>query len=645
MDRFIGLEKRVATLGNHLQKFIHIIKRHRYTLISDMERSGKLLQSHLWHSSFSVTEDMKTVSTLTDNLNRNVKNLSCYYALQYLHTIFRNIDIMTLGLVSGKTPIEVYNQFLLQFGQDYRTLTQAYMQNLIDLYLAGNKFPEFIICSVGTRTDQDDLDLGIITEGEEDLSHLNYALQKITQDMLVYATPLHLHLSEHVGQRTYTTTIREYSELLKTQFRDVVIISEILNAKLILGNKRLFNKFHKQVVEKYFYHPGRDIRFHEGFLRGIMGEARAWLLSPPQTNAISPKEDALRMLKSILYAKKVVFRIKKVNPWEILTDLIKHEPHLRSEYELLARALSFLEMFKFLLQLHIIQEEVFRPPEIGGEQLNLLANQMGYKPIGTVSSWDQLIIDYYRYVKEVRRLSEFFLDNLREHLGSISLVVKTLKKHHGNIGHKKAQYERIARFINTAQFYSETKYWEDVLDVFRKDTAILDEFIAGFKRLNNEEREELIRLYLDWARYTLITIIRFITLIGRREVNKIGDTLFSRLSQSFLIFIEELPHSAERLSRIYSHYPEVLHELMQLLPEKYFEYLDRILQQPVISDRLAEYHKQIKELCNIHRWSGQYFHRFFTGSSPITRNISAPSLTPHIVKNCFRLSGHDGCPS
>ncbi len=611
LDPFNALEKRVSELGNHLHKFTFTIKKHKDNLIEDLDKSGKSTQVHLWHSSYSAPDEMKIIANLQADTKRRVENLSCYYALQYLYMIFRNIDILALGIISGETQTEVYHQFLMQFGNDYRALSQAYLENLLHIYLEGIETPEFFICSVGTRTDQDDIDLGIITEEDKDVTLLNHALQKITQNMLVYATPLHLHLSEHVGKHVYTTTISEYTELLRKRIQDVVIISEILNAKIISGSERLFKEFQKKVLDKYYYKSKNNIRYHEGFLRGILGEARAWLISPPQTDAISPKVDALRMLKSMLYAKKTIHGIKEVNPWDILKVIIKEEPEFRSEYELLFRALSFLEMFKFLMQLYIMQEETFQPEDLNTNQLILLAERMGYKAIGTVTAWDQLIIDYYRYVKEVRRLCEFLMKDVNKHLKEISVLIKILKAERKKDQSGEAQTSLVLNFIKNAQFYVGTKYWDDVLDLMEENPKVLDEFIHGFDNLSEREQEKAIYRYIEWSRFTLITITRFITLIGKRQVNEIGDTIFHRMSHTFLEYIEKHPYTTERLCRIYSHYPEVIHEFLQLIPESYFEYFDRILSKPVINERLAEYHYQMRELCNIHKWSGQYFHRFF----------------------------------
>lgn len=611
MNSFNNLEKRISQLGNHLQKFIYTIKELKDKFIHDLDTSGKLMQIHLWHSSFSVTDDMKIIISLTTDQKRNVENLSCYYSIQYLYMVLRNIDLLTLGIASSGTQTDIYHQFLTQFSDDYQKLSRAYIENLITIYLDNKEAPDFFICSVGNCIDQDDIDLGIITKDSDNVEIINSVLQKVTQNMLVYGTPLHLYLSEHVGKHDYITTITEYNDLLNEQIQNVVIISEILNAEKILGSDELFKQFRKKVIDKYFYHPNKNIRFHERFLRGILGEARTWLITPPQTDAISPKADALRMLKAMLYAKKTILKINSVNPWDTIKELSTREPHLCSHYELLSKALSFLETIKFLMQLYIVQEETFRLEDLNPNQLNFIAEHMGYKPIGTVSSWDQLIIDYYRYVREVRRICDFLMDDIKKHLKSISILIKMLDAEYIKKPGEKEQRALVLNFINNLRFYLGTKFWEDVLNQMEENPGIVDEFIHGFEMMDNEEKNNVISRYVGWAHFTLISPMHFVTLIGKRQVNEIGDTIFHRISQALLAFAEKQPNTMDRLCRIYSHYPQLIHEFMQLLPESSFEYFDRILNQPVVNERFSKYRHQLLELCNIHKWSGQYFHRFF----------------------------------
>ena len=122
----------------------------------------------------------------------------------------------------------------------------------------------------------------------------------------------------------------------------------------------------------------------------------------------------------------------------------------------------------------------------------------------------------------------------------------------------------------------------------------------------------MIGAYVDWVQHSLITIARLITIIGKHQRNITGDTLFRKMCQTFLIRMLTLPYTTDRLCRVYSKYPEYIHDFLQILPDEFFKYIDQILETPVINERLQKFQIQLKELCNIHRWSGQYFHRFFS---------------------------------
>lgn len=607
MNQFDLLKKRVSRLGNHYQKYMHTIDKYKDDLISALHTSGKLMQVHLWRISFSPEEEMKIITNLSPDLKTKVRFTSCYYALQYLHMNFRNLDILELGIASGSNVIEIYRNFITQFGVEFRNLTKIYLDNLLDIFIPKEIRPEFFIISVGTRADQDDIDAGVIIADDSDASEFNKAFQKVAQNMLVNATVLHMYLSEHVGREVYTTTISEYKELIEKKMQDVIIITELLNAKLILGSESLFHKFHDEVIIKYYYNQKQDSRLHERFLRGILGEARAHLLMPLMKDTICPKNDALRLIKSLLYAKRTVYKITDVTPWEIISLLIDKEPNLKSEYELLSKAISFLEIFKFLLQLYIVQEEHFRPQEIDKNQLAMIAQKMGYSPIGTVNAWDQLIIDYYRYVKEIRKICDFLITDISGHLGEITLFSKVLdfriiKKENRNLA---------VDFIKNAKFFEGTKYWEDLLNRLENNKIILAQLVQGFQSLEPKARKKLITEYANWTKYSPTTLIRFITIIGKNQQIPDSQVLFKDLNLVFLKHFKQMPYIAERIYRVFTLYPKIIHEYLQFFPESQYQQFSELLKYPLVDDRLKEYQVQLKELFKIHKWSSLYFHRFF----------------------------------
>ena len=104
---------------------------------------------------------MKIIANLFDEPRKKIQHISCYYALQFLQMNFRNLDILELGIASGTSLPEDYHNFMMQVGKDFRELTRVYLENLVDIYLPIENRPEFFICSVGTRADQDDIDVGV----------------------------------------------------------------------------------------------------------------------------------------------------------------------------------------------------------------------------------------------------------------------------------------------------------------------------------------------------------------------------------------------------------------------------------------------------------------------------------------------------
>ncbi|MBF0105313.1 MAG: hypothetical protein HQM16_08305 [Deltaproteobacteria bacterium] len=641
------LENRVAPLGNHFQKYLHTIRLHKEPLVHALDRFGKLMQVDLGRHSFSLDEEMTIIKSLSPHAEKQIHFLSCYYAFQYLHMNFRNLDVLAMELASGETPAEVYYRFMMNVDHNFTELNRHYLHNLLDIHLPRKKWPRFFICSLGTTVDQDDIDLGIVTADDADATELNNAFKKITQNMLVYATPLHLYLSESVGKQRYTKTVSECTQIIGAKVQDIVVVSELLNAKMIFGNESLFGEFQNRVVERYFYQAHQDNRYHEFFLRGILGEARAMLLSPPQSDAVSPKHDVLRILKSVLMAKKTATGIHETSAWDMMTALKSKEPHHHAEYTYLYNALSFLEIFKFLLQMCVIQEDTFRLLDIDHGQLDIVAEKMGYEAIGTVSAWDQVIIAYYNQIKDVRKLCEYLLKDTSIHLSDVSMIVKILKAHESS-SPKQAVHGSLPRdMMQHLNFFAGTKYWDDVLGLMESNEALLGDFIDGFDVLDKKELAVVINNYVQWTQYAPLTIIKLITLIGRKQMNLPGETVFKEMCRVFVKYVQTTPDTIDRLTRIYSLYPEAIHEFLQILPEHNLEVFEKTLAGATVHEKLREYYLQFKELCSIHRWSGQYFHRFFhrvIANHPEHLNsLTRPTKLSRISKGLLAMV--DVCPT
>jgi len=304
------LKQQARALGNHNQKYIHAISRHIGSLTEKLEEKGKIDQVHLWLPAHDLKTEMDTVVAVGENLRQKLDFLGCYYSLQFLEMNLRTVDVLRFNLTSTQDRLAVYRQFMMQSGEEVRQLIAAYMNGLLDLFIPRGERPEFCICGVGTRADQDDIDVGIIDDGSRKRKELNTAVGRMSAEIFRFASSFHFHLSEHVRRRGYSASIPEYKSILGKEIRDFVIIAEMLGAAHITGSRRILKRFREEITERYFYHRDGDNRYHEGYLRGILGEVISLLATPISAHRIHPKDDGLRIIKGIVSAKKTIRSFK-----------------------------------------------------------------------------------------------------------------------------------------------------------------------------------------------------------------------------------------------------------------------------------------------------------------------------------------------
>ena len=136
------------------------------------------------------------------------------------------------------------------------------------------------------------IDVGIIDSGKKNRQEFNRAISQISQEMLKSAITFHFHLSEHIGGQYYSASIDEYERALKHQIGDYVIINEMLSGAVITGDRSLFKEYQGEIIDKYFFHPKQDNKYHEAYLRGLH-----------HINRFSSPED---MSKAIEYLERAI---------------------------------------------------------------------------------------------------------------------------------------------------------------------------------------------------------------------------------------------------------------------------------------------------------------------------------------------------
>jgi hypothetical protein len=593
------LKIRTLNLGNQHRKYLYTISEHLDGLCRRVEMHGAVERIHLWSGASSYRDEMAEIGRWGGTEEERLGDLGCYFALQFLQMKLNALDGLVVNVQKSNRHHIVYKQFMLHIGHEFRRLTASYMKELLNIFLPANSSVDFVIMGVGTRSDQDDIDLGVVDCGQEGRDVLTTAIARMNAEMLKKAITTHYHLSEHVcSNDSYAASIQDYQSLLDSEIHDFVIINEMLGAARIIGSRRLFFEFRDQVTIRYYYNrlKSENWKFHEGYLRGIVGEARSFALRSFAGDHLNPKVDGLRMIKAALYASKTIFHLRQVNAWALLETLQYHDPGRFETYEKLEKALTFLEMFRYLYQLLVAEEEeiYYEDPSTRGN-LNLVAESMGFRKIGVASQVDFLVTEYYQNAKTAKELILNLLPEVVNHLTSISSFKRLVALPEAGLSN---------RFLETAQFFRGTRFWDDVLVLLQQQqSGLLQRLVQDIKG-HGADHCDLLTLWVDWGQNSFLMLLPLINMLFHQQEHGLGEALVGEFLQR-----EMSADQVRRISVVFNNYPDILIQLIRNMSEQSRRMFFKRLQIDVWDRQLLNDRDRLSTLIKLQYTTSKYVRR------------------------------------
>ncbi len=626
-DPLTRLTEKTQALGNYNRKYLHIISTNINRLVDSLEKRDMRDRVHLFSYSLEIPGEMDTVMEVAPDTAAKLDFLGCYFSLQFLQMNLRMLDITKLELSTQPDRFAVSKRLMLEAGRMFRYLTKCYMERMLNIFLEDKYIPEYVMLGVGTRADQDDIDLGIIYRGEGDIEILNRAIGRLSMEMFKKATRLHFHLSEHVGSHNLAATIEEYEEILDKNIYDFVIITEMLGAANILGSYDLYEEFRKRVTSRFFYSlASKENRYHEGYLRGILGEINSLLTGVKPEAVINPKDEGLRPIKTLLSALKLVFNVDKVNAWDIIEGLRTKNPERLKQYNDLEQALSFLELFRHLYQIMVVQEEDINLNEEGIElSVARIAEIIGFEKKGVVSAKDFMLVNYYEHLGKSMKAIEILTADLVKHLHRIS-IFKPIFSLSSNT---KIGYEGnlALDFAKSTRFFKGITYWDDFLEELKdEDSLFFDGFIESFTVLPERLAKRVANVYVSGTQYDTSAVLRFLVTLGKRANSDEAKKVFRLISRAFIEELTKLPDVSTSLSYIVNAYPGELNRFLALIDNDSLSKFTQLAKNKPAIAELAPIQKHLVALCNLHFQSSHFFKRHF---------FQTLNKNPKFIKNLY----------
>ncbi|MBN1543514.1 hypothetical protein JW992_15340 [candidate division KSB1 bacterium] len=613
--KFEKILRRARNLGNHHRKYIFQIEQNIDPLLMHLEQAMMLDRVHLIGSPISYKEEVKLISGLADSVPEKLQDLGCYFALHFLQMNLSALDALKLEIMTCKTePTAIFRNFMLQVGHDFRKLTAAYMEQLLQIFLPLDRSPEYIFLGVGTRSDQDDIDIGVVDRGDEEREVLNQAISRMSSEMFKKAICLHFHLSEHVGSpQSFSASIDEYRELLNKEIHDFVIITEMLGAARIIGSRKLFSDFRRLVTMRYYYNPNdaSQTKFHEGYLRGIVGEVRSLYFREFLTDTISPKTDGLRMIKAGLYAAKTIFNLRQVNAWLIVDTLKQRDRKRLAFYEELEKPLTFLETFRYLYQLLIGQEEeILLSQPHARDNIALVAEMMGYESVGGAQITDFFLTDYYKNVMSAKETIQQLMPSVIHHLTGVTVFGKLLRHKRVTMEGERRLGNLAVRFLKETRFFKGTRFWDDIIRVLeQKDGRVLKRLVGDLCSLSPTQQEQVLEGLCEWAWNSFVATFQFLTLLHRYRESLPDYYFFEKFNVIFFHRMRGTEEEARRLSIVFKFYPKLLHDYISLLNDKQRRKFAKWLDSEIWDRVLIPSRNRLQYLLKLHYGTSKYFKR------------------------------------
>jgi hypothetical protein len=607
-EAFLPLVARVRPLGNSTRKYLRAIERGGEAFVSGLEPSGVLAHVHLDRTSPSIVEDFARIAAAGRGSEEQLRLLGTYFAVQLLHQNARTLEQLALDLAERSGRQAAYGAFLERNEAQFAQLVSTYVEQVLRLVTPVGAGP-FVILNVGTPAHQDDIDMAVVHDGSGNRAGIDRAVARLASQCQRYASPLDNYFAAEVGVTGFCLGLAELQQALVAGGIGFVLVTELLRAERVAGEQAVLERLRREVTAEYCYRRRCDNDRHELYLRGILGESRSLLLRPPASGHLNPKDDALRLIIGLTIAFKTIDCLDETQPGAILARLKLARPGLHEPLVKIEESLIFIETFGQITQLLVtLDEEVAIEDRSARENLERIAQAMGYRSRGPVSAVEHLLVHYHEAIEDAHRAAEPLMEAVAQHLTRKSRYSRWTR------GRPPEDYARkLANIlVAAARAFRSVRFYDDLIEAFAAPSgAVLGAFVASFSRLAGGERCDLARQYAIWGCEAPYTFMTLVVLIARREAPQAAARVCDELIDAFL---RQLAGSTEveavrAVARVFRAFPVLGNRFLFLLDPERLARFDAALDVGIANPEVAAARDGYRLLIGVHRRTSRYIRR------------------------------------
>jgi predicted nucleotidyltransferase len=627
IESYDELSSSLERLSNHFQKYRQLVEKNIPELRQRLADKGVTGKVHLWRKSHNYKRQMAEVAAVAENAGETKKFIGTYYALQMLHLHFVSTESLRRDYHTKADMDRVYRQILYRLRIQRKDLISVYIRNLIEVFDNKICFDGIVICNVGMIMDQDDLDIAIFSSPDTDKKRWNTVIGQISAEFFKYSSKMHFYLAELVATDSYLTTISDFEEFLSRDVSNYILISELLASEFLLGDESLMPQIETQIINKFYY--DRHARYyHEAYLRGLMAELQHQSQRKIDNRWASPKNDALRLIHNAVSLLKTIYGIHEHGSRDTLESLQVRDTASKRLYINLQKTFNFCEMFLHVYQLLISIDDRFDAYDsVNIKNLDLVAEVMGYEPLGPVRSGSRLLVHYFEELELLTEMVSDVMTKVNNHLKEITVFNDLLNNNKPPDLNIQWTDSLIRNLFFTIKQFKGLRYWDDILQLMGEDNGRrLIRLVKSIEKLASHHRLHVFRRLVETIAYDMDSMIVMAVLFNRYIQMKSSINYSNELNLWLLELLKKDQARVKALiGLVFIHPVKVTHFLIQLGQEQLSELGAQVDKVQTLDD-VAEKQKNIfVTLCHLLAVSSNNYRRFF---SKVVE--SRPEIVTHI---------------